>query len=104
MKQNKNYEVDGQLYLDMEFKGNEVFFYNNKESSKETQEEVNISFTIEDLAFISYSIDMKNIVDKKELEKAKKEHDKTMIKFFEDVLRRSNELIEKIERSFKVKN
>ena len=38
MKRNKYYEVDGQLYLDMEVKGNEVYFhpYECEEQPQET--------------------------------------------------------------------
>lgn len=41
MKRNKYYEIDGQLYLDMEVKGNEVYFhpYECEEEQKEEPQE-----------------------------------------------------------------
>ena len=43
MKRNKYYEVDGQLYLDMEVKGNEVYFH-PYECEEEPQEQETIKF------------------------------------------------------------
>lgn len=46
MKRNKYYEIDGQLYLDIEIKGNEVYFhpYEYEEEPKEHQEQETIKF------------------------------------------------------------
>ena len=39
MKRNKYYEIDGQLYLDMEVKGNEVYFHPYECEQEEQQEQ-----------------------------------------------------------------
>ena len=47
MKRNKYYEVDGQLYLDMEVKGNEVYFHPyecEEEQQEQPQEQETIKF------------------------------------------------------------
>lgn len=47
MKRNKYYEVDGQLYLDMEVKGNEVYFHPyecEEEPQEQPQEQETIKF------------------------------------------------------------
>ena len=47
MKRNKYYEIDGQLYLDIEVKGNEVYFHPyecEEEPQEEPQEQETIKF------------------------------------------------------------
>ena len=47
MKRNKYYEIDGQLYLDMEVKGNEVYFHPyecEEEQQEQPQEQETIKF------------------------------------------------------------
>ncbi len=47
MKRNKYYEIDGQLYLDMEVKGNEVYFHPyecEEEPQEQPQEQETIKF------------------------------------------------------------
>lgn len=39
MKRNKYYEIDGQLYLDMEVKGNEVYFHPYEREEEQQEQE-----------------------------------------------------------------
>lgn len=54
-------------------------------------------FTIEDLSFISYSISLKNRQDVKDLEKSIKINDTESISFYEDEIKKNNDILSKID-------